>query len=155
MSQNQVPAALDPNTRIFVVSQPLLVTVNDQPCELSAGDVVTRIDDTPDDGGSVRVSVVSSKNTSCHAGAMPRLQVTDLQDMHNDFQAQVEQGMGQLAKGQNGSPPAPAPNPQMTSAGQVSADPNAAQMVQQAQQAVAHSVTDAQAAAQGSSVIDH
>jgi hypothetical protein len=144
-----IPAALDPNTRIFIVSSPLAVNLDaGTSCDLSPGDVVTRIDDTPDQAGTVRVSVVGSKGTSCRAGSQPRLKVTDLEEMHNDFQAQIEKGMSQLAQGQKGLPTPPPANPQPTGAGQASPDPSAANLIQQAQQTANQSEADAKASAQ-------
>jgi hypothetical protein len=106
------PAALDPTHRLFVVSNNLSVSTADgQECELTGGDLITRLDDTPGSDGTVRVSVLTSKQQDCSVGSTPLVAVTDLQEMHNTFSAQVDAGMGQLAsgQGQGGLPPAPDP----------------------------------------------
>jgi hypothetical protein len=104
------PAALDPKQRLFVVSGSLSVAMADgQECGLSAGDVLTRIDDTPGSDNKVRVSVMSSKPNDCTMGAMPMVAVTDLQEMHNSFQEQLDSGLQTLAQksGTGGLPKAP------------------------------------------------
>ncbi len=104
------PEALDPSHRLFVVSTNLTVsTVDGQECDLSGGDLITRLDDTPGDDGKVRVSVMTSKQQDCAVGMTPLVNVTDLQEMHNDFRQQVDSGMQKLAsqQGQSGIPPAP------------------------------------------------
>ncbi len=59
------PASLDPKQRLFVVSSNLdVATADRQECELTPGDVITRIDDNPTDN-KVRVSVMSSKQNDC------------------------------------------------------------------------------------------
>ena len=46
-AREQAPAALDPATRVFVVSSAIDVTSGGQGCSLTSGDIITRIDDTP------------------------------------------------------------------------------------------------------------
>jgi hypothetical protein len=106
------PAALDPARRLFVVSSNLSVSTTDgQECELTPGDVITRLDDTPGDDGNVRVSVLTSKQQDCRVGAMPLVGVNDLQEMQNSFREKVDSGLQKLAtnQGGNGLPPAPDP----------------------------------------------
>jgi len=103
------PPALDPKQRLFVVSNSLGVgTAEGGECELTPGDVITRIDDTPT-GSKVRVSVMSSKQNDCSVGAMPMVAVDDLQEMHNSFHAQIDSGLQTLAvkAGTDGLPKAP------------------------------------------------
>ena len=109
-SDQAPPAALDPKQRLFVASSSLTVAGDDgQECELTAGDVMTRIDDNPDNNNTVRVSVLTSKQQDCSVGAMPRVQVTDLQEMHNNFREQLDSGLQTLAQksGTGGLPAAP------------------------------------------------
>lgn len=101
------PAALDPNQRIFVVSNSLDVsTPGGQECGLTGGDIITRIDDTPGEDNKVRVKVVTSKQRDCIAGAMVVVRVNDLQEMHNTLHEQVDSGLDTLAsnEGQGGLP---------------------------------------------------
>jgi hypothetical protein len=112
-NENAVPPALDPNHRLFVVSSNLDAANVDPPCELTPGDIITRIDDKPGDGNDVRVMVMKSKPTDCKSGLMPSVQVSDLQEMHNSFREQIDRGLGTLAQnqGKNGLPPAPDAKP--------------------------------------------
>ena len=102
-----VPAALDPKHTVFVVSSPLEVTVNDEPCTLSAGDIVQRLETEQDSNKTVGAKVLSAKGNDCSSGSVVRIQVEDLQDMHNDFRQKMDTGLEQLAKGGNGLPKAP------------------------------------------------
>lgn len=109
-NDNQVPAALDPNSRVFVVASNLDVTDgNGQECELTGGDVISRIDDEADSNNKVRVSILSSKKGDCSASLQPSVDVGDLQEMSNQMHQQVDAGMKQLAaqQGKNGLPKAP------------------------------------------------
>ena len=133
---DSAPPALSVDARVFVVSAPLQVTDGDQPCSLTAGDIVSRVEDSPGSDGAVAVSVLNSKPSDCRSGAQPRVQVTDLQDMANDLRAQTDEGLKNLSEkqGTNGMPPAPdakaVPNPN----GQGTPDPDAANQLKQQQQ---------------------
>ena len=135
-SGDQIPPALDPQMSTFIVTSNLEVTDNGQPCELTPGDVIVRIDDTPGPDSAVEVKVTNSKAGDCRAGARPRILVTDLQEMMNQFRAQIDSGTQQLAadQGQNGMPAAP-PGSTATvqGPGQAPPDPNAANLLQQQQ----------------------
>jgi hypothetical protein len=122
-SSNEVPPALDPARRTFVVFNDLDVTTDSgEECELSAGDVITRLTDTPDDDKKVNVSVASSKKTDCAAGKQVAVKVDDLQEMHNHFREQLTSGMKSLAEkqGTGGLPKAPDTS---TTGGEVPAPP--------------------------------
>jgi hypothetical protein len=133
---DSAPPALSADARVFVVSAPLQVTDGDQPCSLTAGDIVSRVEDSPGSDGAVAVSVLNSKPSDCRSGAQPRVQVTDLQDMANDLRAQTDEGLKNLSQkqGTNGMPPAPdataVPNPN----GQGTPDPDAVNQLKQQQQ---------------------
>jgi hypothetical protein len=105
----QAPPALDPNVRVFVVTTRLDVSAAGQDCSLSPGDVLTRTEDTPDAANTVGVSVVSSQKTDCRMGSTPRIQVADLQEMHNQFREKMDSGLKTLAEkqGKGGLPTAP------------------------------------------------
>lgn len=108
-TSGQVPPALDPARRTFVVASALTVTSDGQECELSAGDVITRLTDTPDADQNVNASVSASKRGECAAGKQIAVSVDALQDMHNHFQEQLNDGMKALAEkqGTGGLPKAP------------------------------------------------
>jgi len=108
-SSQEAPPALDPARRIFIVATDLSVVADGDECELTAGDVITRLTDKPDDDNNVNVSVSASKKTDCAAGKQVAVGVDDLQEMHNHFREQITSGMGDLAKkqGKDGLPKAP------------------------------------------------
>ena len=106
----QIPAALDPKIRIFVVSTDEDLTTSDgDECELTAGDVVERTGDKPDDDKMVDATVKSSKKDECAVGATVGVSVDDLQEMHNQLRIQMDAGLKELAdkQGKNGLPAAP------------------------------------------------
>jgi len=105
----EVPAALDPNHRVFVVASNLDVVAEDgQECTLTPGDVILRTSNTPD-GTKVAVNVISSKRGDCASNTNAALEVNDLQEMHNHFREQLDSGMKALAQnqGKGGLPAAP------------------------------------------------
>jgi hypothetical protein len=107
---DQLPEALDPNYRTFVVSAPLSEDMADgSQCSLSQGDVLTRIDDSPDANNKVSVLVSSSQKGDCGNGAKLSMAVDDLQDMHNAFREKIDDGLKTLAdnQGKNGLPASP------------------------------------------------
>ena len=69
-SSTEVPSALDPRKRVFVVSSYLdKRTTDGQECSLTPGDIITRLTDTPDANQNITVSVLSSKQADCPSGA--------------------------------------------------------------------------------------
>ena len=93
-------------------------------CSLSAGDVVTRIDDTPDANKNVKVLVSASQKSDCASGSQVAVSVDDLQEMHNHFREQLDSGLKTLAdnQGKNGLPPAPDTKTKPNPDGQVKPD---------------------------------
>jgi hypothetical protein len=108
-SNDQVPPALDPIKRTFVVASDMAVNADGQECQLTQGDVLTRMSDTPDSDQNVAVTVAASKKSDCAVGKQVMVKVDDLQEMYNHFQEQVDQGMKDMAakQGTNGLPKAP------------------------------------------------
>ena len=104
------PAALDPQHRTFIVATVLTEQAPDgSDCSLSPGDVVTRIDDNPDDNHNVKVLVSSAQKGDCSSGSQVAMAVDDLQEMHNHFREQLDQGLKTLAEkqGKDGIPAGP------------------------------------------------
>jgi hypothetical protein len=136
-TSGQVPPALDPARRTFVVDTSLTVVANGQECGLTAGDVITRITDTPDADGKVNASVSSSKKSDCAAGQMVAVKVDDLMEMHNHFQEQLDSGLAELAKkqGTNGLPKAPDTGTTPSDVPPPAPDASAAKALQDQQQA--------------------
>lgn len=121
---DQAPAALDPNLRLFIVATNLDVTADGQACSLTPGDVLMRTENIPDKDNTVGVSVVSSKKSDCNMGTSPRVQIADLQEMHNHFREQMDAGLKDLAdnQGKNGIPSGPAADPRQNPDGQAAVD---------------------------------
>ena len=86
--------------------------------------MLTRIQDTPDANQNVNVLVASSQRNDCPSGSQVAVAVQDLQDMHNDFQAKISEGLGKLAEnqGKNGLPSGPAAGSTPNPAGQAQPD---------------------------------
>ena len=109
-SGDEVPAALDPKIRIFVVSSNLDATTSDGvECGLTPGDVISRTGDTPDDDHMVDATVKSSKRDDCSVGVSVGVDTSDLQEMHNQLRIQMDAGLKTLAEkqGKDGIPAAP------------------------------------------------
>ena len=104
-----VPPALDPAKRTFVVANDMTVSADGQECQLTQGDVITRLSDQPDSDRNVSVSVAASKKSDCAVGKQVAVGVDDLQEMYNHFQEQIDNGMKDLSskQGSNGLPKAP------------------------------------------------
>jgi hypothetical protein len=103
------PPALDPKRKTFVVNDELSVVADGQECSLTAGDVISRVTETPDEDRNVDVKVLASKKTDCAVGKTVSVAVDDLQEMHNKFREQLNGGMDELSKkqGTGGLPKAP------------------------------------------------
>lgn len=122
---DELPAALDPAHRIFIVSQVVSSSNEDgTECSLSPGDVLKRIDDKPDGDQNVKVLVAKSQKDDCATGSKVPVAVQDLQDMHNDFRAKIDEGLGKLAEnqGKNGIPSGPPAASKPNPAGQAQPD---------------------------------
>jgi hypothetical protein len=133
---NEVPAALDPKQRTFIVSTALSEKTTDgSQCSLSGGDILTRIDNTPDTNQNVTSMVTSSQKNDCASGSMLAVSIQDLQDMHNAFVEKMDAGLKKLAstQGTKGIPPSPAPGQRANLDGQAQPDTTASSDLQQQQ----------------------
>jgi YVTN family beta-propeller protein len=135
-ASDQAPPALSADQRVFIVSTPLQVYDGTQPCSLSDGDIVSRLEDTPDNDNTVAVSVLTSKASDCRSGAKVRMRVTTLQDFVNDLQARTDEGLKILSEkqGTSGLPPAPDTTPVPNPNGKGTPDPDAANQLKLQQQ---------------------
>jgi hypothetical protein len=107
---NQLPPALSPTQRTFVVGAALDVTAADgSECKLSPGDVLYRTSDPLNNGDSVNVLVQASQKGDCAMASTALVQIADLQEMHNQFCEQVDAALQKLAteQGKAGMPAAP------------------------------------------------
>jgi len=154
-NDNQVPPALDPARRTFVVDNSISVVSDGQECELTGGDVITRLTDTPDSNQQVTASVAASKKGECGEGKAVLVSVDDLQEMHNHFEEQLNNGLKTLAEkqGTNGMPKAPDASTVASDIPAPQPDDNAAKELSdqqaQADQAEAQAKQDAAAAGGG------
>jgi hypothetical protein len=105
----ETPAALDPNQRIFIVASNLDLAGDSGECTVTSGDVLMRMGTNPDGDNKIAVNVVSSKQGDCPANTNSSVEVTDLQEMHNQFREKLDTGLKTLAdnSGKNGLPKAP------------------------------------------------
>ena len=148
----QPPDALDPVHRTFVVSNTMNEPLADgSECDLTPGDVLTRIDDTPDANQNVKVLVSSSQRNDCKTGLQVAVSVQDLQDMHNHFREQIDEGLGKLAQdqGKNGLPTAPDTTTTTVADGQAQPDLTAENDIRSQQQQADQTEGEVQQAAQG------
>lgn len=138
-----LPQVLQPN-RMFIVDNPVnAVTDDDVSCSLSGGDVL-RLLSRPDEGAvAADLTVASGNQYDCPAGARLSLPLQDLEEMQNNFRAQIDAGLKILHDGQgrNGLPAAPpsaiGPPPRPSEYGAAAADANAGALLDQAQQQAA------------------
>jgi len=111
-STDEVPEALTPAQRGFVVGTTIEIQNGDQPCLLNPGDVLERTATEPDAQQTVAVNVVSSQKTTCAVGTASRVSVADLQEMNNHLDELLDGGMNTLATTRwqtgNAAPPAAA-----------------------------------------------
>ena len=136
-NDNQIPGALDPAHRVFIVSSVLNEQATDgQQCSLVPGDILTRVMDTPDANLKVTAMVTTSQRNDCAAGSMLAVSVEDLQEMRNDFVQKVDDGLQHLAdnQGKNGMPASPAAGGHANPYGQAQPDLTAQADLQQQQQ---------------------
>jgi hypothetical protein len=128
---NEAPPAL--THKIFIVSSDLAVSADGQECSLTEGDVLRRIDDTPDGDQRVGVAVLSSKKGDCASGKVVAVSVDDLQEMYNHSRERLDDGERVLAarQGQGKIPAAPQASATASSIPPPKPDQSAASALQQ------------------------
>lgn len=105
-----LPSALRSPNHVFVVSSDLdVTTTDDQICGLQAGDILQLPAPAESDSSLVQLRVAGSKRMDCPVGILVSVSMPDLQGMQNNFQTQVESGLGLLRneQGRGGLPAAP------------------------------------------------
>ena len=106
-----LPAALQTPKHVFVLSTDLSVTTADQQtCALQAGDMLQVTSPAASDSSFAQLRVASSKRMDCPAGILVTVSLPDIQEMQNNFQAQVESGLA-MFRGDQGVTDLPAPPP--------------------------------------------
>jgi hypothetical protein len=104
-----LPQVLQPN-HLFVVSYAMNVTTADQQgCGLEGGNVLKLVAAPDTDSPAANLTVVSSRRGDCPAGAQVTISLDDLQEMQNNFRAQLDAGLHTMhdQQGQGGLPGAP------------------------------------------------
>ncbi|MGB8260928.1 MAG: hypothetical protein WCE75_11280 [Terracidiphilus sp.] len=130
------------HSHVLVVGTPLdVVDGSGMECALSDGDVLLLRSAPPPDSPTATLYVLASKGgTECPKSDAVSVRLEDIQEMQNQMRAMIDQGLGEMQKGQGGLPPAPAAAVQATPAvyTTVTLPPEAnasAELQQQAQQA--------------------
>ena len=125
-SAAEAPAALDPAQRIFVVSADLDLPVSaGQTCKLTPGDILLRSGDTVELGGLIGVTVLAAKAGDCTVNTTSSISAVALQEMHNHFREQIDNGLTLLAANQGKAlPRSPSPKPRLASNGIAEPDPD-------------------------------
>jgi hypothetical protein len=127
-----LPQALDPKQRIFVVATGVDLGAGPQSCSLTPGDIIERTSRVVSDDGKVPVSVVTSKDGDCPVEFSAAMDVSTLQEMHNQFREQIAAGMDKLSTTQGkGLPTGPAANPRVIAGGQAEASADASALLKQ------------------------
>ena len=109
-SEDEAPPALDPKHHYFIVNADVDASDDDgKDCQLTAGDVIQRTSDQPDDDNNIDITVKSSKKDDCAVGTETQVSADDLQEMYNHFREVTDAGLKALADnaGKNGLPAAP------------------------------------------------
>jgi len=122
---DQTPVGLDPNQRIFVVSTPLTVNEGTGECGLTPGDVIARTNYTTISArNTVSVKVLASKPGDCPVNSAAEVDLTALQEMHNQFLEVVDNGLRMLAESQSkdGLPAGPPAEMRQAAEGQAAPD---------------------------------
>lgn len=140
-SLTDLPQVLTPN-HVFVVSQPLnIFTADSQSCALEAGNVLRLVAAPAADAAAADLTVVSSRRGDCPAGVQVTISLQDLEEMQNNFRAQLDSGLQTLhsRQGQGGLPAAPysAISPPPKPAGELPADTQNVQVQLDTQQRLA------------------
>lgn len=150
---SEVPAALDPAWKLFVVSTVLNVDSlgEGQSCALTQGDIIERTSRIPDAQGKIAVTVLNSKEGDCPVDVTTNLDVATLQEMHNQFRAKVGSGLEQLAndQGKNGIPTGAAANPRLVVEAEAPAAEDAKELVAKQIQEADQTEADVRQAAGG------
>ena len=147
-SPPKIPPSLDSRFVLFIASSELSLETGDTACSLTAGDIIRRKEITPDANGTVAVELVSGKKGDCSAGMAGRLKVDDLEEMHDNFRAKIDDGLKSLAgtQGKGGIPPGPAAKPRDVPEGQADPDTSVADELKKQQQAADATEKDVKAA---------
>jgi hypothetical protein len=135
----EMPAALDPNQKVFIVATNLDLAGAQGECTVTPGDILVRTGDQPDQNNKIAVTVISSKKGDCPISTNSAVETTELQEMHNHFREKLDNGLKTLAdnSGKNGLPVAPDTS---TVAGEVAPpqpDSNAANELEEQQKSAA------------------
>jgi hypothetical protein len=132
----------DNKPHVFVASSAITVTSSGQDCGLTQGDVIALNAPPATGSATADLRVLASKQADCPKGNVITVQMTDLQDMHNNLLSNIDKGMAEMKDhpGQGGLPAPPAEAISGTkqapyAAAAPPADPNgAAELDQTAQQ---------------------
>lgn len=114
-AQGQNPGGQDGNifadnhSHVFVVHSSLSVNSNIGDCFIGEGDVLQMNAPPPMNSPTADLVVLASRGQDCRKGSTVSVALQDLQEMHNQMQATIDRGMGDLQskQGQGGLPSLP------------------------------------------------
>ena len=96
-NSEQLPPSM--SQKFFVVSSNLdLTTTDGKACSLTPGDIIQRRGKVVTQDGGVAAEVVSSKAGDCDAESQTTVQLSDLEEMHNQLREQLDSGLKVLAE---------------------------------------------------------
>jgi hypothetical protein len=147
----EAPPALDPNQRIFIVAGSLDLAGDQGECAVTAGDVLMRMGTTPNEQNKIAVLVATSKQGDCPPNTNADVEVSELQEMHNQFREKMDAGLKSLAEnqGKNGLPQAPNAQPRAGEVPPPQPDPDAASELQNQQKSAEQTEQEIQKASPG------
>jgi len=129
----QVPPVLDPKHRFTLVSMNVEVTTSTgETCSLTGGDLIVRTSDEIIQGDKIQISVLRSKRGDCPYSTTAEIEVSALQEMHNETRAQMHTGISVIAnkQGSGGMPIGPNSTLRAVPAAFATADANAGSELQ-------------------------
>jgi hypothetical protein len=114
-AQGQNPGGQDTNifadnqAHVFVVHSALSVNSNMGECAIGEGDVLQMNAPPRMNSPTADLIVLASRGQDCRKGSTVSVDLQDLQEMHNQMQATIDRGMGDLQskQGQGGLPSLP------------------------------------------------
>ena len=110
-NSNSLEALLaDGKPHVFVANAGLSVDSGGTNCGITEGDVLALSAPPKEDSTTATLRTLASKQTDCAKGSTVSVELTDLQEMHNNLLASIDRGMADMKDhpGQGGLPAPPA-----------------------------------------------
>jgi len=123
------PIFTDKGPRVFLVGSGQMDSSGNQECALSSGAVLQLVSTPNPDDEWAQVKVLANRGATCPKDSIISVKTTDLVELHNQLQANLDQGLERLQTAQDKLPPLPpklAGTTDAPFAGEVKPDPGAA-----------------------------